>query len=137
MSDDASSAAILTAGYDAFNRRDVDALRSFMVDDFRWIEAEEVPGRKVCESADEFLDYVMGFERLWASFEFEIGELREVGDDTVHATVVGSGIGLSGGDAFELEIHHVWRLAGGRVTRMDAFLDPQDAADAANGPPAA
>ena len=131
MSDPRSPHAVLTAGYAAFNGRDPDALRELMVDDFRWNEAEEVPGRKQCASADEFAAYMMGFDLLWEEFSFEALELRPISDDTVIARVVGRGRGKAAGDPVELEIFHVWRFRGGKVARMDAFLDPGLAADAA------
>lgn len=130
-----SPAAVLTAGYDAFNRRDVGLLRELMVDDFRWNEAEGVPGRRQCASAEEFAAYVAGFDRLWAEFSFEALELEPVADDTVIARVLGRGRGRAGGDPVELEIHHVWRFRAGKVSRMDAFLHAEQAADAARASP--
>jgi ketosteroid isomerase-like protein len=122
---------VLAEGYDAFNRRDTARLRELMVADFQWHEAAEVPGRKVCRSADEFAAYMEGFERLWDEFSFELLELAPGARDTLLATVRGRGRGRASPDAFELTIHHVWRFREGRVARMDAFLDPMDAADAA------
>jgi ketosteroid isomerase-like protein len=122
---------VLAEGYDAFNRRDTARLRELMVADFQWHEAAEVPGRKVCRSADEFAAYIEGFERLWDEFSFELLELAPGAGDTLLATVRGRGRGKASPDAFELTIHHVWRFREGRVARMDAFLDPIDAADAA------
>jgi ketosteroid isomerase-like protein len=122
---------VLAEGYDAFNRRDTARLRELMVLDFQWHEAAEVPGRKVCRSADEFAAYIEGFERLWDEFSFDLLALAPGAGDTLLATVRGRGRGKASPDAFELTIHHVWRFREGRVARMDAFLDPMDAADAA------
>ena len=122
---------LLANGYDAFNSRDSARLRELMVADFQWHEAAEVPGRKVCRSADEFAAYMEGFERLWDEFSFELLEVAPGAGDTLLATVRGRGRGKASPDAFELTIHHVWRFREGKVARMDAFLDPMDAADAA------
>ena len=122
---------LLAEGYDAFNRRDSARLRELMVTDFQWHEAEEVPGRKVCRSADEFAAYMEGFDRLWDEFSFELLELTPGGGDTLLATVRGRGRGKASPDAFELTIHHVWRFREDRVARMDAFLNERDAAHAA------
>ena len=130
-----STLETLRAGYAAFNERDADRLRELMVDDFSWNEAEEVPGRKACASADEFLEYMIGFEQLWDEFSFEPTSLEQISDSTVLARVVGRGRGKAGGDPVELEINHVWRFRDGKVARMDAFLDPADAAEAARQPP--
>lgn len=131
-SSDLTNEEVLAEGYAAFNRRDTARLRELMVPDFHWHEADEVPGRKVCHSADEFAAYVAGFDRLWDEFEFEIEELRPgAGTDTIVARVRGRGRGRASPDPFELEIHHVWRFSDGRVARMDAFLAEQAAAEAA------
>jgi ketosteroid isomerase-like protein len=130
-----SASSVLTAGYAAFNRRDADALRDLMVDDFRWNESEEVPGRKECKSAEEFAAYMMGFDLLWDEFSFEPVELRNISGDTTVARVLGRGRGKASRDEVVIEISHVWRFRDGKVARMDAFLDPDQALDAAAAPP--
>ncbi len=122
---------LLAQGYDAFNRRDTERLRELMVTDFRWNEAKEVPGRKDCESADEFAAYMEGFERLWDEFSFELLNLEPGTGDVLIAEVRGRGKGRASTHEFELTIHHVWRFREGRVARMQAFLDKRDAMDAA------
>jgi ketosteroid isomerase-like protein len=126
-----SNEEVLAEGYDAFNRRDSARLRELMVEDFQWHEADEVPGRKVCRSANEFVAYMEGFDRLWDEFSFAVEELTPGAGDAIVARVRGRGRGRASPDAFELTIHHVWRFRDGRVARMDAFLDAGDAADAA------
>jgi len=127
----ASLTEALRGGYEAFNRRDSRHLRELMVDDFQWNESEQVPGRKVCRSAEEFLAYMEGFDQLWDEFAFEPLEFRVASEDTVVAAVRGMGRGKASGVPFDLTIHHVWRFRGGRVARMDAFLDAREAADEA------
>jgi ketosteroid isomerase-like protein len=126
-----SAAELLKSGYDAFNRRDADQLRELLVEDFVWHEADEVPGRKVCNSADEFAAYMNGFERLWDEFSFELLDLEPGSGSTLLARVRGRGRGKASGDEFELTIHHVWRFREGRVARMDAYLDEGPAREAA------
>ncbi len=120
---------LLTAGYDAFNRRDSARLLELMVDDFQWNEAVEVPGLKGCHSASEFAAYVEGFDRLWDSFTFEPLEMRPADSGAVVVKVKGKGRGKASGEGFELVIHHVWRFRQGHVARMDAFLDFRQAAE--------
>lgn len=126
-------ADLLRAGYEAFNRRDSARLRELMVDDFHWNEAAEVPGRKECASAEEFLAYMEGFDLMWDEFAFELLDLRRAASDVVIATVLGTGRGRASGAGVELTIRHVWRFRDGRVARMDAFLDEHAAEDAARG----
>jgi ketosteroid isomerase-like protein len=122
---------ILERGYDAFNRGDVEALLEMMEPDFVWHEAEEVPGRKTAIGRDEFADYLRGFERLWESFEFELLVLEDLGDHTALAKMRTNARGRASGEQMELVIYHLWRFRNGRVARMDAYLDENEARDAA------
>ena len=122
---------LLSEGYTAFNRRDSERLRQLMVADFQWNEAAEVPGRKVCRSADEFVGYMEGFDQLWDEFAFDLLDLEPGSGDALIARVRGYGKGKASTHEFELTIHHVWRFRDNRVARMDAFLDRRDAMDAA------
>ena len=124
----------LTGGYEAFNEGDFATLEAMMVPDFVWNEADEVPGRKLCESREEFAEYMRGFDRLWNEFAFEALSFQEVGNDLVIAKVRGKGVGRASGAPVELIIHHVWRLREGKVARMDAFLDERAARDHAGLP---
>ena len=117
----------LSGGYRAFNRGDIDTLEAMMVEDFVWNEADEVPGRKLCESREEFSAYMRGFDRLWEEFAFEPLGYEQIGPEQVIATVRGRGIGRASGAEVELVIHHVWTVRDGKVIRMDAFLDGREA----------
>jgi ketosteroid isomerase-like protein len=121
---------ILDRGYGAFNRGDVEALVELMEPDFVWHEAVEVPGRKTAIGRDEFADYLRGFTRLWEDFEFEQLELDDLGDDTALAKMRAHGRGRASGEPMELVIYHLWRFRNGRVARMDAYLDENEARDA-------
>jgi ketosteroid isomerase-like protein len=122
---------ILDRGYGAFNRGDVEALLEMMEPDFVWHEAEEVPGRKTAIGRDEFAGYVRGFERLWEDFSFELLELDDLSEDTALAKMRARGRGRASGEPMELVIYHLWRFRNGRVARMDAYLDENEARDAA------
>jgi ketosteroid isomerase-like protein len=121
---------ILGRGYAAFNRGDLVALLDMMEPDFVWNEALEVPGRKGAIGRDEFAEYLRGFELLWEDFRFELLELEDVGEDTALVRVRAHGRGRASGEQMELVIYHLWRFRNGRVARMDAYLDENEARDA-------
>jgi ketosteroid isomerase-like protein len=58
-------------------------------------------------------------------------EFEPVGED--HVVVVGTvhGQGRLSGIPFSSPFSHLWRLEDGRAVRLDGFLDPQKARDAA------
>jgi len=123
-------------GYGEFNDRDFEALVARLTPDFIWNEAAEIPGPKSSVSRDEFVRFMRGFDRLWDEFEFDPVELTEGevdagGDHIVYAKVRAHGRGRASEERVEFEIHHVWRLRDGLFARMDAYLDEDDAREAA------
>jgi len=118
------------AGYEAFNRREFDALLARLTEDFFWHEAPEVPGPKGATSRDEFARYLGGFDQLWEEFRFEVEETTE-GEDTLHARVRLHGRGKASAQPLELVIHHVWRVREGLFAGMRAYLDGDEARAAA------
>lgn len=118
-------------GYLEFNAGDVEALSARLAPDFQWNEAAEIPGRKTCENRDEFVRYMQGFELLWEEFGFDAEAVETNGEDLVYAKVRARGRGKASDEAVEFVIHHVWRLRDGLYSRMDAFLDEDEAREAA------
>jgi ketosteroid isomerase-like protein len=123
-------------GYGEFNARDFDALFARLTPDFIWNEAAEIPGPKSSVTRDEFVRFMRGFDRLWDEFVFDPVELSEggtdlAGEEIVYAKVRARGRGRASEELVEFDIHHVWRLRGGRFARMDAYLDEGEALDAA------
>jgi ketosteroid isomerase-like protein len=118
-------------GYEAFNQQRFDDLLAAMVPDFEWHEAAEIPGRKSCQSREEFARYMRGFEQLWETFRMDPQELIAAGDDTLYARILMTGRGKASADDVEFEIHHVWRLRDGLFARMNAYLDEGEAKAAA------
>ena len=118
-------------GYREFNAGDVEALSGRLAADFQWNEAAEIPGRKTCANRDEFVRYMRGFEMLWDEFSFDVSEIEAPSSDVVYAKVRASGRGKTSEEAVEFVIHHVWRLRDGLYSRMDAYLDEDEARAAA------
>jgi ketosteroid isomerase-like protein len=119
------------AGYDEFNRRDFEALLARMTEDFTWQEAPEVPGspQSVGSRAD-FAHYLRTLGEFWERFSFEVLETAET-EDTLYARVILHGRGKRSGADVALQIHHVWRLRDGLFANMQAYMDGDDAREAA------
>lgn len=118
-------------GYESFNQQEFEDLLAQIVPDFEWHEAAEIPGRKSCESRDEFARYLRGFDQLWETFRMDPQKLTGVGEDTVYARVLMRGRGKASADDVEFEIHHVWRMRDGLFASMNAYLDEDEAKAAA------
>lgn len=118
-------------GYREFNAGDVEALSARLAPDFQWNEAAEIPGRKMCANRDEFVRYMRGFEMLWDEFSFDAFEVEAPNAEVVYAKVRASGRGKASEEAVEFVIHHVWRVRDGLYSRMDAYLEEDEAREAA------
>ena len=119
------------AGYAEFNRRDFEAMLARMTEDFSWHEAPEVPGSpQSVRSREEFAHYIRSFGELWERFNFEVVETAET-DDTLYARLILHGRGKRSGADVAQEIHHVWRLRDGLFASMQAYMDENEAREAA------
>jgi len=118
-------------GYREFNAGDVEALSARLAPDFQWHEAAEIPGPKASEDREEFIRFMRGFDVLWEEFDFEPLELEAPSDDVIYAKVRARGRGKASEEVVEFVIHHVWQLHDGLYSRMDAYLEEDEARQAA------
>jgi len=101
--------------YEAFNRRDNDALAGLMDPDIEFrTTVETAHGRAGVE------EWVRQVDELFDDFQIEIEETLEAGDRVVvlvheHARAKGSGLDV------DMRIGHVWTLRDGRAVAMHAY----------------
>ena len=118
----------IQALFDAFNRRELDAMLPHLDEDVEMVplraEVEDIRYRGHAQMAD-FLDDV---ESTWAGMQIEVEEIRAEGDRYV---VVGRmrGIGSVSGASTELRAGWVAAFRDDRVSYLKTFSDP-DAASA-------
>jgi ketosteroid isomerase-like protein len=67
---------------------------------------------------------------VWESQSATPREIIPAGDKVV-VFVDGTGTGKASGAEVRIDVVHVWTLKGGKVTRIEAFLDPGAAMRAA------
>jgi ketosteroid isomerase-like protein len=119
------------AGIDAWNDRDLDWLRENSTESFEFIPAvaATVEGGSVrgVEGLARFLEEV---DESWESFRIEPGEFELIGE-----TVLSRGrvIAKGRGSGLELDqpIGSVLAFEGEKVSRLQSFLDPDEARKAA------
>jgi ketosteroid isomerase-like protein len=117
---------MLRAGYDAWNRRDFEALATFLTDDMEIVPVLDLPdmppftGR---ESAERFWESSL---TTWETFVFTPLAFEPHGDQLLvevraNARARGSGI--------ELEQHmaHLYTLRDGELVRLQAFTSTEEA----------
>lgn len=91
-----------------------------------YISQENEPEPGPHYGLDAFSDYFRRFLASWDDLRIEASEFREQGDSVVvrvYRSAVGRESGLPIGD----EAFHVWTFRGGRVIRMEVFIEEAEA----------
>jgi ketosteroid isomerase-like protein len=121
---------IVRRGYDAFDRRDLEALGEIISDDFELdISSHPIPDFPNTGVGRDhlfrfFATYLSGF----SEYEITVTELLQA-DDVVVALLHDK---AKLGDAtVERDLAHIWTIDGGRVVRFQAFTTHEAALEAA------
>jgi uncharacterized protein len=119
----------LVAGYDAWNRRDIDATLELVDPEIEWSFSggAHFPGTDlVYHGHDGVREFWATFLEPWPELQIEVEEFRDAGEDVValvrfRATAAASGID------FDVPFAHVCRLRDGKLLRFHAYGDSQEA----------
>jgi ketosteroid isomerase-like protein len=117
-------------GFEAFNRKDLDAtfmlyredVESIMSPEFVSLGLEPVyRGRKARVALQE------AWDAEWGAWRFEPDELVDLGDSRVLVTGFMRASGLSSGAAVDTHGAFLFTLSGGQVVREQVFFDRREA----------
>jgi ketosteroid isomerase-like protein len=124
--------AYIKRGYELWNEGDLSTVADMWSDDFELHTAPEWPGQRVFygrEAAVRFLTEeiaeVIGFERV------DVERIEVVGNEIVICMTAHTRGQETGLDIGQVPIFHVARMSGGKVDRVRAFLDEDQAMAAA------
>ncbi len=120
--------------YDAAARGDSDAAFELYAGDIEWDVTPSAAAQLGLEPVYRghegvrryWRDYLSAFERL----DFELEELLDA-SGRILAVVRERALGRTSGIAFETRVFAVWTLRDGKITRMQGFLDREEARKAA------
>ena len=125
--------SVIRRGYEAFNRRDPDAISEDMHPDFELDFSGSVgPDRGVYRGPDGMSRL---WRRYWESFEsisIEPEEMIEAGDHVI-ALVRARGRGLGSGIETEARGPHLWTFKEEKVIRFTLYQEVGEAMEAALG----
>ena len=114
---------------DAFNRQDLAALADFCTEDFEFVSmltAVEAGG-STYRGPDAWGEYFARMREAWSQWWVDDFEVFDAGDDSLAAVVRVAGRGHNSGVAVERTIGMTYRLHEGRIRRMRAYLEPEEA----------
>jgi ketosteroid isomerase-like protein len=126
------SAPIVRRMLDALNDEGVEAALEWFAEDFEGVVPPDLSAEP-----DEYKGHA-GVRRYFDSFReivddlvFDAEDLEEVGEGAVVAHGIITGRGRASGIPTELRVYMAMRLRDGKLVRMDAFADRDDAVAAA------
>ncbi len=118
--------------YEAVNRRDLTVLDELIAS-----EEAEFPSvfatseGRVFRGRQGVRDYFAAIGAAFVDFETEVNELIDAGEDRVVAMTRVAGRGRESGVAVDQRFAQVWTLQDGAVTRIESYLNPAEALEAA------
>jgi ketosteroid isomerase-like protein len=115
---------------DAFNRREISEVLGDADSNIQLDEWPEAPGSRSYHGPEGVREALDTWFETWEWMHVEIEELREVGDCvffTLHQRAKGSTSGIE----VEIKSWNVYTFGEGRLTRIQLFLDRDQALDAA------
>ena len=124
---------LILQGYELWNEGDPEGLAALcFTEDIEWQNAPEWPGQRSYRGSDDVVRFlreeVVGVIEL---NEIEIEQLDVHGDEVVISMLARTRGQESNLDIGKIPVFHVARLRGGRVCRIRAFLDRDEALAAA------
>ena len=118
--------------YEAVNRRDLTVLDELVAS-----EEAEFPSvfatseGRVFRGRQGVRDYFAAIDAAFVDFETQVNELIDAGEDQVVAMTRVTGRGGVSGVAVDQRFAQVWTLRDEAVTRVETYLNPSEALEAA------
>jgi ketosteroid isomerase-like protein len=116
-------------GYEAFARRDLDAVFELMHPDIEAHDPPEVPDATVYRGHEAVRRDWEQTAELFEDFSIDVEETFDQGDEVV-VFLRYRGRGKESGAVVEAPMAHVWTMRGGQAVRLRQFLDRTEALEA-------
>jgi ketosteroid isomerase-like protein len=103
----------------------------FLAPDFELVQAASAVERRTLRGFDGFVTFMEGGREIWSEARLNPTRFIEAGDDQVVAIGALRARGRASGAEVEQANGTVWTVRQGKVARIQAFLDPEEALEAA------
>ena len=117
---------------EAFNRRDVVELAEISHDDLEWtsVMAAVDSGGATFHGSQSWPSYFSAMDQTWEDWRIEEPKIFDAGGHRVAAVLRLVGTGKSSGVPVDREVGLTYLIEDGRIWRMHAYLDPNEALEA-------
>jgi ketosteroid isomerase-like protein len=116
--------------YETWNAGGPSAMGDFWTADVVWRDAPDMPDRAEHHGLEATTEYLNGMIETMGGIHSEVQSITDTADGTLVeliARMQGQQSGLGG----EIRVFHLMRIAGGRCSEVDVFLDAEQAHAAA------
>jgi ketosteroid isomerase-like protein len=121
---------IVRQGYEAFNRRDLDAVLAGMHPDVEWHVPDILPEPDTYHGPEGVRRFWEGWMESFDDFTVEVTELVDCGERVVAMTRVGGRVRGSGSTLHTPTYAQVWTFRDGQVVRVEMFPSKEEALEA-------
>jgi ketosteroid isomerase-like protein len=125
------NAKVVERALAALNARDVDGYLSSCTDDVE-LRTPLAAAGGVYTGHNGIRRFFADVEDAAPDFRIELRELTPLAGDIVLASIRTSSTGRASGIPLDSEATNVYRLSGGRISRVEIYLDPVEARRAAD-----
>jgi ketosteroid isomerase-like protein len=98
--------------------------------DVEWVVAKEHPNSQMLHGQEEIIRYLHEWDEMLEDIRFDVADYRQVGERVVAIGKV-RGRGKGGGTPVEVPLALVYTFEDNRVTRVEEYLDLNEALEAA------
>jgi ketosteroid isomerase-like protein len=120
-SEELSPGEVVEAVYRAFETRDVESLFNLFAEDVVIYQSEELPWGGTHQGHDGAAKF-FGTLMSHISSQVEVDRFIVAGDTVVEIGRT-NGEALGSGNGFSIDEAHVFKVEGGKVKRMDSYID--------------
>jgi ketosteroid isomerase-like protein len=124
---------VAQAGYDAFQRSDVQAVLGLTDPDVEIYLPPNLPNSGTFKGHEGYLTWLGQWLEAWDDFRIEVLEMEPVGDRHVVTTIHQSGTGRESGIPVEMDVAYMLDIRGGKVAALQMYLNREDAVAVAQG----
>jgi ketosteroid isomerase-like protein len=123
---------VVRSFYDAVNQRDLRVLDALLAsEESEFASVFAVSEGRVFRGTQGVRDYFAAIDEAFENFRTEVLGLLDAGDDRVVAMTRVTGRGRGSGIPVDKHLGQVWTLRGEAVVRIDTYVNPPEALDAA------
>ncbi len=116
---------------DAVNRHDLATLDAIFSEQGEFHSTFAASEGRVFRGREGLRDYFATLGEVFDDMRIEIEEIADAGEDRLVVVVRVTGRGKGSGASVEQRNGQVWRFADRTIARIDSYLNPTDAFDAA------